>query len=105
MTTALASEVLASADAALAAVTELTSADLSVLDESQLLGLIRTMEQVRRRAESFDNVSIPELEARAIPARYVVRDTSQFVAGLLNLAPAESATRIRHAHALGGRVQ
>ena len=105
MTTALAGEVLAQADAALAALSELVSADLSVLDEGQLLGLIRTVENVRRKAESFDNVAIPELEARGIPARYVLRNTSQFVAGLLNLAPSESGTRVRHAHELGVRVQ
>lgn len=100
-----ASEVLAQADAALAAVAALASADLSVLDEGQLLSLIRTMEKVRRSAESFDNVAVPELEARAVPARYVLRGTSQFVAGLLNLAPGESPLRVRHAHELGVRVQ
>jgi Domain of unknown function (DUF222)/HNH endonuclease len=103
--TVSASETLAQADAALAAVSELAAADLSGLDESQLLGLIRTVEKVRRAAESFDNVAIPELEARGIPARYVLRGTSQFVAGLLNLASAESAARVRHAHELGVRVQ
>ena len=46
--TTLASEVLAQADAALAAVSTLAAADLSALDESQLLRLIRTMEKVRR---------------------------------------------------------
>jgi Domain of unknown function (DUF222) len=45
------------------------------------------------------------LEARGIPARYVLRGTSQFVAGLLNLAPSESGPRVRHAHELGVRVQ
>jgi hypothetical protein len=105
MTTALASEVPALADAALAAVSELTSADLSALDEGQLLELIRTVEKLRRKVEAFDNVTIPELEARGIPARYVLRGTSQFVAGLLNLAPSESGARVRHAHELGVRVQ
>jgi len=105
MTTGLASAVLAQADAALAAVSQLASADLSVLDESQLLNLIRTMEKVRRTAESFDNVAVPELEARGIPARYVLRGTSQFLAGLLNLAPSESGPRVRHARELGVRVQ
>jgi hypothetical protein len=105
MTTASAGEVLAQADVALAAVSSLAAADLSVLDEGQLLGLIRTMEKVRRTAESFDNVAVPELEARGIPARYVLRGTSQFVAGLLTLAPGESSLRVRHAHELGARVQ
>jgi hypothetical protein len=105
MTTGLAGEVSAQADAALAAVSELVSADLSALDESQLLGLIRTVEKLRRKVESFDNVTIPELEARGIPARYVMRGTRQFVAGLLNLAPSESGVRVRHAHELGVRVQ
>lgn len=105
MTTGLAGAVLAQADAALAAVSELVSADLSMLDESQLLGLIRTVEKVRRKAESFDNVAIPELEARGIPARYVLRGTSLFVAGLLNLAPSESGARIRQVRELGVRVQ
>jgi len=103
--TTLASEVLAQADATLAAVSTLAAADLSVLDEEQLLSLIRTMETVRRKAESFDNIAVPELEARAIPARYVLRGTSQFVAGLLNLSPAESGARVRHAHELGARVR
>jgi uncharacterized protein DUF222/HNH endonuclease len=103
--TTTAGEVLAQADAALAAVSDLATADLSALDESQLLNLIRTVEKVRRKAESFDHVAIPELEARGIPARYVLRGTSQFVAGLLNLAPSESAARVRHAHELGVRVQ
>ncbi len=105
MTTAVAGEVLAQADAALTAVSALTSADLSVLDESQLLSLIRTVEKMRRMAEAFDNVALPELEARGIPARYVLRGTSQFVAGLLNLAPGESEARARHARELGVRVQ
>jgi hypothetical protein len=105
MTTALAGAVLAKADAALAAVSELTSSDLSVLDETQLLELIRVVEKIRRKTESFDNVTIPELEARGIPARYVLRGTSQFVAGLLNLAPSESGARVRHARELGVRVQ
>lgn len=105
MTTALASEVPALADAALAAVSELISADLSALDESQLLELIRTVEKLRRKVEAFDNVTIPELEARGVPARYVLRGTSRFVAGLLNLAPSESGARVRHAHELGVRVQ
>ncbi len=97
--------MLAQGDAALAVVSSLAAADLSVLDESQLLSLIRTMERVRRTAESFDNLAIPEVEARGIPARYVLRGTSQFVAGLLNLAPAESSIRVRHARELGVRVQ
>lgn len=105
MTTALAGEVVARADAALAAVSELTSCDLTALDESQLLDVIRAVEKIRRKVESFDNVTIPELEARGIPARYVLRGTSQFVAGLLNLAPSESGARVRHAHELGARVQ
>ena len=84
---------------------EVISSDLSALDESQLLALIRAVEKIRRKAESFDNVTIPELEARGIPARYVLRGTSQFVAGLLNLAPSESGARVRHAHELGVRVQ
>jgi hypothetical protein len=104
MTTA-ASEVLAQADAALAAVSALISADLSALDETELLDLIRTVERVRRKAESFDTVAIPELEARGIPARYVLRGSGQFIAGLLNLAPSESASRVRQAHELGVRVQ
>lgn len=105
MTTALAGDVLAKAGAALAAVSELISSELSALDENQLLELIRTVEKVRRKAESFDHVTIPELEARGIPARYVLPGTSQFVAGLLNLAPSESGARVRHAHELGVRVQ
>jgi hypothetical protein len=105
MTTALAGEVVARAVAALAAVSELTSCDLTALDESQLLDVIRAVEKIRRKAESFDNVTIPELEARGIPARYVLRGTSQFVAGLLNLAPSESGARVRHARELGARVQ
>ncbi|HEX8096333.1 HNH endonuclease signature motif containing protein [Jatrophihabitans sp.] len=105
MTTALAGEVPALAEAALAAVSELISADLSALEETQLLELIRTVEKLRRKVEALDNVTIPELEARGIPARYVLRSTSQFVAGLLNLAPAESGPRVRHAHELGVRVQ
>jgi hypothetical protein len=105
MTTALASEAPALADAALAAVSELTSADLSALDETQLLELIRAVEKLRRKVEAFDNVAIPELEARGIPARHVLRGTSQFVAGLLNLAPSESGARVRHARELGVRVQ
>ena len=105
MTTALAGEVPALAGAALAAVSELVSSDLSVLEESQLLELIRTVEKIRRKVEAFDNVTIPELEARGIPARYVLRGTSHFVAGLLTLSPAESGARVRHAHELGVRVQ
>jgi hypothetical protein len=105
MTTALASEVLAQADAALAAVSDLISSDLSVLTEDQLLKLMRTVERIRRKVEALDHVTIPELEARNIPGRYVLRGSSQFVAGLLNLAPSESGPRVRHAHQLGVRVQ
>ncbi|HST49103.1 HNH endonuclease signature motif containing protein [Jatrophihabitans sp.] len=105
MTTGMAGDAPALAGAALAAVSQLAGADLSVLNESQLLELIRTMETLRRTVEAFDNVTIPELEARGIPARHVVRSTGQFVAGLLNLAPFETGVRVRHARELGVRVQ
>jgi hypothetical protein len=105
MTTAVAGELLAKAGTALATVSDLISSDLSVLTEDQLLELVRTVERIRRKVEAFDNVTIPELEARGIPARYVMRSTSQFVAGLLNLSPSESKPRVKQAHELGVRVQ
>src|SRR3954471_2034997 len=105
MTTGVAGDAPAVAGAALAAVSQLAGADLSALSETQLLELIRTMETLRRTVEAFDNVLIPELEGRGIPARHMVRSTCQFVAGLLNLAPSETGGRVRHARELGVRVQ
>ncbi len=105
MTTEVAGDAPALAGAALAAVSQLAGTGLSTLSDAQLLELIRTMETLRRTVEAFDNVTIPELEARGIPARHLVRSTGQFLAGLLNLAPSETTGRVRHARELGVRVQ
>jgi hypothetical protein len=103
--TVLAADAPALAGAALAAVSQLAGADLSALGEAQLLELVRTMETLRRTVEAFDNVLLPELEGRGIPARHLARSTGQFVAGLLNLAPSETGVRVRQARELGVRVQ
>jgi len=105
MTTGVAGDAPTLAEAALAAVSRLAGTDLTGLSEPQLLGLIRTLETLRRTVEALDNLTLPELEARGIPARHLARSTGQFVAGLLTLAPTETASRVRHARELGIRVQ
>ncbi len=105
MTTVLAAEATDKAAAALDAVSELVECSLAGLSDDELLNVIRTVETIRRKVESFDNVAVPELEARAIPARYVMRGTKQLLSALLNLTPADSGSRVRQARELGVRVQ
>ena len=104
--TATATTTGASATAAVlsAVVTELIDLPLSPLDESELLDLLRSAEQARRQLEHLDQLLIAEVEARAVPARYVLRGTSYFLSALLNLSPAESAVRTRRARELAPRV-
>jgi len=65
---------------------------------------MRLAERARRQLEHLDQLLIAEVEARALPARYVLRGTSHFLAGLLNLSPAESALRTRRPRDLAPRV-
>nr|MDQ2957487.1 HNH endonuclease [Actinomycetota bacterium] len=104
MTTAVISEVSARAGAVLAAVTDVLECSLAGLSEDELLDVVRVMERARRKVEAFDHAAIAELEARNLPGRYVVRGSRQFLAGLLNLSPAEASSRVRQAHELGPRV-
>jgi len=96
----------ASATAAVlsAAVTELIDLPLSPLGESELLDLMRSTERARRQLEHLDQLLIAEVEARAVPARYVLRGTSYFLSALLNLSSAESTARTRRSHELAPRV-
>src|SRR6188472_4448080 len=95
----------ASATAAVlsAAVTELIDLPLSPLGESELLDLMRSTERARRQLEHLDQLLIAEVEARAVPARYVLRGTSYFLSAPLNLSPAESTARTRRSHELAPR--
>lgn len=102
--TSTVTDVSASADALSAVVTDLIALPLSTLGEADLLDLVRLAERARRQLEHLDQLLIAEVEARALPARYVLRGTSHFLAGLLNLSPAESALRTRRAHDLAPRV-
>lgn len=94
----------ATAAALSTAVTDLIAMPLSPLGEAELLDLLRQAEQARRQLEHLDQLLIAEVEARAVPARYVLRGTSYFIAGLLNLSPNESAVRTRRARELAPRV-
>src|SRR5919112_220239 len=87
-----------------AAVAELAGCPLSGLPDDELLEVVRLAEQARRQLEAFDHVLIAELEARNLAGRYVLRGTKQLLSGLLNLSPAESGARVRHAHELGPRT-
>ena len=86
------------------AITELMSAPLSSLAEAELLDTMRLVEQARRQLEYLDNLLVAEVEARNVPARYVLRGTSYFLSGLLTLSPAESSRRVRQARELGPRA-
>lgn len=47
---------------------------------------------------------IAELEARNVAGRLVMRGSKQVLSGVLNLSPAESSSRVRHAAELGPRL-
>ncbi|MDQ2837390.1 MAG: 13E12 repeat family protein, partial [Actinomycetota bacterium] len=104
MTTAVISDVGAKVGVVLAAVTDVLECSLAGLSEDELLDVVRVMERARRKVEAFDHAAVAELEARNVPGRYVVRGSRQFLAGLLNLSPAEASSRVRQAHELGPRV-
>jgi len=77
---------------------------LSPLSDDELLDIVRVAERARRQLEAFDAVLIAELEARNVAGRLVMRGSKQVLSGLLNLSPAESSSRVRHAHELGPRL-
>ena len=85
--TAIATTPVASATVLCAGVAELMTIPLSSLDETELLDMLRLAEQARRQLEHLDQLLIAEVEARNVPARYVLRGARYFLAGLLNLAP------------------
>jgi hypothetical protein len=86
------------------AVSALVGASLSPLSDDELLKVVRSAERARRQLEAFDAVLIAELEARNVAGRLVMRGSKQLLAGVLNLSPAESSIRVRHAHELGPRL-
>ncbi len=86
------------------AVAALVGAPLSPLSDDELLDIVRVAERARRQLEAFDAVLIAELEARNVAGRLVMRGSKQVLSGLLNLSPAESSSRVRHAHELGPRL-
>jgi len=98
------SEAPALASALPAAVAELAGCAFSALADDDLLDVLRQAEQARRQLEALDSVLIAELEARNLPGRYVLRGTTQLLSGVLNLSPAESSARVRHARELGPRT-
>ena len=100
----MATAAVGSAAVLCADVTELMAIPLSPLSETELLDLLRLAEQARRQLEHLDQLLIAEVEARNVPARHVLRGTSYFLAGLLNLSPAESSLRTRRARALAPRL-
>ena len=97
-------EATVRASALPAAVAELAGCSFSGLADDDLLEVFRLAERARRQLEALDHVLVAELEARNLPGRYVLRGTRQLLSGLLTLSPAESSTRVRHAHALGPRT-
>jgi hypothetical protein len=101
MTTAVTARVAA----ALATVAELSGCSLSGCSDDELLDVVRSVERLRRTVEALDNVMIPELEARGLPGRFVLRGTKQLLGGLLNLSSFEAGSRLKAAQALGPRVQ
>jgi hypothetical protein len=105
MTTVVGSAVAERVAAALAAVAELPGCSLAGCSDDELLEVVRSVERLRRTVEALDNVTIPELEARGLPGRFVLRGTKQLLAGLLNLSPVEAGARVRAAGALGARAQ
>ena len=105
MTVALGvSDATALAAALPGTVAELVECTFAAVTDDDLLEVIRQAEQARRQLEALDAVVIAELEARNLPGRYVLRGSRQFLAGLLNLSPAESSARVRQAHDLGPRT-
>ncbi len=86
------------------AVAALVGASLAPLSDDELLEVVRVAERARRQLEAFDAVLIAELEARNVAGRLVMRGSKQVLSGVLNLSPAESSIRVRHAHELGHRL-
>lgn len=97
--------VAAKVAVALAAVSELAESSLAGCSDDELLDILRSVERLRRTVEALDNLTIPELESRGLPRRFVVRGTKQLLGGLLNLSPFEAGARVRTAQALGVRAQ
>ncbi|MEO7261369.1 MAG: DUF222 domain-containing protein [Jatrophihabitantaceae bacterium] len=87
-----------------AAVAQLAGCSFSGLVDEDLLEVLRLAEQARRQLEALDHLLIAEVEARNLPGRHVLRGSKQLLSGLLNLSPAESSARVRHAHQLGPRI-
>lgn len=104
MTAIATTEVSAPPAALSAAIAELTALPLSPLTETELLDTMRLVEQARRQLEYLDHVLVAEVEARNVPARYVLRGTSYFLSCLLSLSPGESSRRVRQARELGPRI-
>lgn len=100
----MATTPVAAAAVLCADVAELMTIPLSSLGETELLDMLRLAEQARRQLEHLDQLLIAEVEARNVPARYVLRGTSYFLAGLLNLAPGESSLRAKRARELSPRL-
>jgi hypothetical protein len=97
-------EMVLTASAVPAAITELAGCSFSSVADDDLLEVLRLAERARRQLEALDHVLIAELEARNLPGRYVLRGSKQLLAGLLTLSPAESGARVRHARELGPRT-
>src|SRR4051794_27857868 len=100
----MASAATAIASALPGAVAGLAGCSFAALADGDLLDVIPLAERARRRLEALDSILIAELEARNLAGRYVLRGTRQLLSGLLNLSPAESSTRVRHARELGPRT-
>ncbi len=105
MTAVVVNSVAAKVAVALAAVDELANSSLAGCSDEELLDVVRRVERLRRTVEALDNVTIPELEARGLPARFMVRGTKQLLGGLLNLSPFEAGARVKAAQVLGPRTQ
>src|SRR4249919_2521118 len=104
MTAALRSVAEEAAAFASVAVDALLEADVSQLSDDEFLALARSVETVRRRLETFDNVVVPEVERRNLAGRSAIQGGPHRLLGpVWHQTSAAARERTRQADALTPR--
>lgn len=78
-----------------AAVDALLAVDLSAATGTELVGLLRGLEAVRRRLAVVDQRLIAEIEAQRVAATLASCSTVDLLREVLRVAPREAAARVR----------
>ena len=86
-----------------AALAELLTVDLGLLERDQLLDLLRRFEVFKRRLAVVDHAVVAELDDRGVARELCATSTAALLRGLLRISPREAARRVRAAANLGPR--